>query len=70
MTDYKAFLDDLAALTRKHRLIVAGCGCCGSPFLLEPGDFTDGRPAVTPEGSYTANAKGEYLEWSELEAKL
>lgn len=27
------FLDELAALTAKHGLVIEGCGCCGSPFL-------------------------------------
>ncbi len=27
------FLDELSALTRKHKIVIGGCGCCGSPFL-------------------------------------
>ena len=30
-----AFLADLTALTKKHGIEIAGCGCCGSPYLLE-----------------------------------
>ena len=28
-----AFLQELTELTRKHKVAIAGCGCCGSPFL-------------------------------------
>lgn len=31
----KAFLEELTALTRKHRIAIGGCGCCGSPSLYE-----------------------------------
>ncbi len=31
--DTRAFILDLEALTRKYGLAVAGCGCCGSPWL-------------------------------------
>ncbi|MEU0950483.1 hypothetical protein ABZ379_48870 [Streptomyces canus] len=33
-----AFLAELSALTVKHGLAVAGCGCCGSPFLVPTGE--------------------------------
>ncbi len=29
----KEFLEELKALTLKHRLVIGGCGCCGSPHL-------------------------------------
>ena len=29
------FLSELGALSRKHGIWVSGCGCCGSPFLVE-----------------------------------
>jgi len=28
------FLEELTALTIKYQIVVGGCGCCGSPFLL------------------------------------
>ena len=28
-----AFLAELTELTRKHRIVIGGCGCCGSPFV-------------------------------------
>ena len=39
------FLSELGALSRKHGIWVSGCGCCGSPFLVEedaPGYYTRG----------------------------
>lgn len=27
------FKRELAALTKKHRVSIGGCGCCGSPWL-------------------------------------
>ncbi len=30
----EAFLKDLDSLTAKHGILIGGCGCCGSPFLL------------------------------------
>ena len=29
------FLSDLLELTKKHRIYIQGCGCCGSPYLFE-----------------------------------
>lgn len=31
----RAFLIELTALSRKHNIVVSGCGCCGSPYLVE-----------------------------------
>jgi len=30
----KAFLMDLEDISRKHGIIIEGCGCCGSPGLV------------------------------------
>ena len=30
----KAFVKELTDLTLKHRVIVGGCGCCDSPYLM------------------------------------
>ena len=32
---YEDFLSELIVLTRKHGIKIDGCGCCGSPFLME-----------------------------------
>lgn len=34
----EVFLTELKALCLKHNLCVHGCGCCGSPFLIEGPD--------------------------------
>lgn len=31
----ESFLSDLAGLAASHGIIVVGCGCCGSPFLMK-----------------------------------
>lgn len=31
----KDFLKDLTKLSRKHKITIGGCGCCGSPYLVE-----------------------------------
>jgi hypothetical protein len=53
-TDYSAFLADLSTLTLRHGVVVAGCGCCGSPMLLD-GKVNDGR--------YIVDGSGDNLEW-------
>ena len=34
---FDAFLADLAAITKRHGVEIAGCGCCDSPYLTEAG---------------------------------
>ena len=29
------FLDGLKWLTKKHGIVIGGCGCCGSPYLYD-----------------------------------
>ena len=44
-----AFLSDLRALTIKHGVAIAGCGCCGSPFLEAGVDVSDSRAGYVHE---------------------
>jgi len=30
------FLKELTELSRKHKIYINGCGCCGSPYLTSP----------------------------------
>lgn len=50
----QAFINDLIELSKKHKMIIGGCGCCGSPFLLE---FDE---EITAEGTYIYDNQ---LEW-------
>jgi len=50
----KEFLEELTALTHKYGLAIAGCGCCGSPSLMEIGKETEGL-------SYSVDRRGDYL---------
>lgn len=31
----RAFLIELTELSRKHNIVITGCGCCGSPNVVE-----------------------------------
>lgn len=54
MTDQEqAFLNELTALTKKHKISIGGCGCCGSPYLTA-------HPEIKPEGRYIIN--GSYAD--------
>lgn len=44
----KEFLKELSKLSRRYKVTIAGCGCCGSPFLHSM-EKTDGRYEVTNE---------------------
>ena len=58
----EAFVRELEALTRKHRISIGGCGCYGYPLLEEYADVTDERSGyslsndelkwVTPRDEY------------------
>ena len=29
------FLSELTELSKKYKVVVSGCGCCGSPYLVD-----------------------------------
>jgi len=33
--DKKAFLEGLTKLTKRHGITIGGCGCCGSPWIMQ-----------------------------------
>lgn len=37
MENVADFLRELTELTMKYEIKIGGCGCCGSPFLMETG---------------------------------
>ena len=44
----KEFVRELSKLSRRHKISIGGCGCCGSPFLSPMGK-DDGRYEVTKD---------------------
>ena len=44
----REFLRELSKLSRRYKISIGGCGCCGSPFLTPMGK-SDGRYEVTTE---------------------
>lgn len=54
------FLEELTELSRKHGILIAGCGCCGSPYLAE----------IEPDevgGFYKTHYNLEELSWAKSE---
>lgn len=44
LEEIEAFLKDLAELTKRHKIVITGCGCCDSPSLDDlDGSFIDGN---------------------------
>lgn len=31
----KCFLSELSELTNKYEIAIGGCGCCGSPYIID-----------------------------------
>lgn len=52
----QAFLDDLTKLSREYRLQIGGCGCCGSPWII---NIKGGKDAYR----YFVDYGLERLEW-------
>jgi len=49
----EAFLTELTELTKKHGIVIHGCGCCGSPSLFDIEDYKK-HDAPTILEPYTA----------------
>jgi hypothetical protein len=49
MDKYEAFLEELTALSKKHGLIISGCGCCGSPRVTEIDEDSGPGPYIFDE---------------------
>jgi hypothetical protein len=59
------FLRELSELSKKHKIALGGCGCCGSPWLYhEEGESFDkmiyrGRPHTYDDQTFTV----EHIEF-------
>ena len=53
------FLIDLAVLSQKYGIKIEGCGCCGSPALVQI------KPEETKNFHYIVNDKSENLTWTQ-----
>lgn len=51
------FIAELTALTRKHGIAIGGCGCCGSPFLM------DAKAPKDPTKAYLVSDDFTELRW-------
>ena len=54
----KQFISELRALSIKHKLVISGCGCCGSPSIIPLEPESEG-----PNAGYVADNWCNYLEW-------
>jgi hypothetical protein len=46
--EVREFVRELSKLSRRYKISIGGCGCCGSPFLTPMGK-SDGRYEVTKD---------------------
>jgi hypothetical protein len=54
----KPFLEELTALSKKHGLIIWGCGCCASPSIEELESEEKEGYSYSTEGTFCGK-----LEW-------
>jgi hypothetical protein len=57
------FLQELNELTRRHKIKIGGCGCCGSPWLEDcstelPGEYILDEPVEHSSGIIYRNDLG------------
>lgn len=66
----QAFLLELTALTRKHGVAIAGCGCCGSPWIKHDIGI-DGKSGYVqkPELMWLTKEDFEWKEWKDAIVK-
>lgn len=39
--DIQGFLEELSSLTMRYGIAIGGCGCCGSPYLMDRDGATE-----------------------------
>jgi len=58
----REFLIGLEQLTRKTGIAIGGCGCCGSPFLLEA-EITSDKSGYGRRTKSDATSDADYIGW-------
>jgi hypothetical protein len=69
--DERNFIIELEALSRKYKVLVGGCGCCGSPYLTKISDECewDEREGYTYEDRLDWLEMDDY-DWDEMKGKI
>ncbi len=57
------FIIELEALSRKHKLVIAGCGCCGSPSVEQMKESEEDVAAGYCYDSHLLWASPEEFGW-------
>jgi hypothetical protein len=58
MKRVETFLKELGELTKKHNIKIDGCGCCGSPMLIDTRSGDD----LGDNLYFIGNSKYEFTE--------
>ncbi|MCQ2053073.1 MAG: hypothetical protein MJZ03_03975 [archaeon] len=56
------FLTELTELSRKHKISISGCGCCGSPYLDDAERDIDTLKYSYDNLAWVESSKGFYYE--------
>lgn len=55
----EAFLKELSALTRRYRISIGACGCCGSPWLYHAPSNRRGKYECEEDGRLIFVGRGD-----------
>lgn len=72
-TEIRLFLFELTLLSRKHGIFIAGCGCCGSPYLVEIDDTENddyGEYSHHSDASYSVDEYENRLTWDKPRRRI
>jgi hypothetical protein len=52
MDNINEFLQELTKLSQKYNIYIGGCGCCGSPFLMDKTPETTASELIWDDNQY------------------